>query len=223
MRTFGYTYPELDGRSLSPERLRRQVRAAVNRLYGGNAPGAATRRRRRRSLDRRAVSAGAPEIVAEARAENATGVADRYAPAPVEPQPEEQDKYFEYIANIRVKKNALDSSYFVHVFLGDFDPDPFSWTFEPSLVGSHCVFARKGKRCNCPDDDGALDVEVAGAIPLTTTLLAGIEQGCLGSLDPTEVDAYLIENLHWRVSTVSFEQAKVKTYSDTGRCRTCCT
>ena len=225
LNTFGYTYPELEDRFLTPEKLQNQVREAVNRLYGRNAPGAATRRRRKRSLERRADDAGGSDIVAEAAAGNATSAGDQhapgpgdqdapapvdqYAPAPVEPQPDEQDKYFEYIANIRVKKNAIDSSFFIHIFLGDFNPDPFSWTFEPNLVGSHCVFSRKGELCNCADDD-ALDAEVAGAIPLTTTLLAGIEKGCLSSLDPTEVDAYLVDNLHWRVSTVSPEQANGK-------------
>jgi tyrosinase len=43
----------------------------------------------------------------------------------------------EWIANIRVKKYALNSLFFVHIFLGNVGPDPALWSFDTKLVGSH--------------------------------------------------------------------------------------
>jgi len=44
----------------------------------------------------------------------------------------------EWIANIRVNKHALCEPFFIHIFLGPFDPDPFSWYFRhPASYNSH--------------------------------------------------------------------------------------
>lgn len=46
----------------------------------------------------------------------------------------------EWIANIKVNKNALSVPFFIHIFLGPFDPNPFEWyafpAFKALLIGS---------------------------------------------------------------------------------------
>jgi len=114
-------------------------------------------------------------------------------------------KYREWIANIRVKKYALDSSFFIHIFLGDFNPDPFKWSFEPNLVGTHCIFVNNPHTTRCAKckRDQTNDLQVTGAIPLTMTLIDAVHAGTLASLDPADVEPYLKSNLHWRVTRVN--------------------
>ena len=46
----------------------------------------------------------------------------------------------EWITNIRVAQNALDSTFTIYIFLGEFSSDPNAWLTEKSVVGSHTVF-----------------------------------------------------------------------------------
>jgi tyrosinase len=167
----------------------------VNQLYGQTAPARIVNRRWFRGRrGRRPRSLGVKHLVAR---ENKTD------PTPLDtPQGLVGDdgKYYEYIANIRVKKFALKGSFFVHLFLGDFDPNPAKWTFEPNLIGSHCVFSNTPESCSHCKSQAAKDLEVTGTIPLTTALLNAIKRGHLPSLEPKDVDPFLQRNLHWRVS-----------------------
>lgn len=204
VRTFGYTYPELDGSGVSSsEELRASVRSAVNRLYGRNNNQAGASKRRRRDLGRR--RAGAAALLSR---RNETEPEPEPATGDTPDTLSSQGKYREYIANIRTQKNALSTSFFVHVFVGNYSSHPCGWTYDPSLVGSHCVFtggmdmdanATECEQCG----DGGTTADVTGAIPLTSTLLEHIKDGRLDSLDPECVDPYLKENLHWRVTLVS--------------------
>jgi tyrosinase len=108
------------------------------------------------------------------------------------------NQYREWIANIRAQRFAMTGSFFVRVFLGDFNPDPAQWSFDPNLVGTHGFFGGICK--DCQNQDSAL---VSGAVPLTTALLASIRNGYLASLEPDDVEPYLRTNMHWRVSVVS--------------------
>jgi tyrosinase len=106
----------------------------------------------------------------------------------------------EWIANIRVKKLALNAPFFIHIFLGFFNPDPFSWSFEPNLVGSHfiCVkgaLAISNTACDCDPDQ-----MVSGTIPLTHALEKHVSEGYLKSLGPEDVNPYLAQNLKYRVT-----------------------
>jgi tyrosinase len=106
----------------------------------------------------------------------------------------------EWIANIRVKKYALNSPFFIHIFLGPFNPDPSSWPFEPSLVGTHFIFVKgasaiANSACNCDPDQ-----MVSGTIPLTYALEELVSEGSLKSLDPEDVNQYLAQNLKYRVT-----------------------
>jgi tyrosinase len=196
IQDFGYTYPELTAGNGSSTDLVSRVRARVNELYGQTAPANVVQRRGnggsrnpRNSRNR---------LVARA---NLTD------PSPVDTPSglvEPDDTYNEYIVNIRVKKAALEGSFFVHVFLGEFSNDPFCWSFEANLVGTHCVFAdAPGGECDDCKDPEARNAFVTGVIPITTALLNAIKRGKLASLDPNDVDPYLKRNLAWRVTTLN--------------------
>jgi len=210
--TFGYSYPELlYWKTSNTSQYQATVRAAVNNLYGGSAPAAIARRISKnanvhQALKSRLIPAGGfdgssdekPSVVVREQAVDPTQ--QEAAGHPVS----KDGKYREWIANLRVKKYALNSSFFIHVFLGDFNPDPFQWSFEPNLVGTHCIFVNDPHTTHCKKckQDHANDPQVTGAIPLTTALLAAIHAGSLTSLEPADVEPYLKTNLHWRVTRV---------------------
>ncbi|KAI9808406.1 MAG: hypothetical protein M1826_004170 [Phylliscum demangeonii] len=172
----GYTYPELANNANAAS-----IRTAINKLYGASAPAAVVQHRSRRAKGRMLV-----------KRENSTEVVASELPTGLVAA---DDRYYEYLTNIRVRKFALPGSFFVHIFLGDFSSDPFCWTFDANLVGSHCVFAdTMAGAGNGPDP------EVTGVIPLTTALLEAIAQGHLASLDPSDVEPFLHQHLNWRVA-----------------------
>lgn len=110
----------------------------------------------------------------------------------------------EWIANIVVAKHALAQTFFIHVFLGDFDRgQPTSWNRAANLVGTHAVFTRAPP----PPSDAlqAIDASlpehlISATIPLTEKLAMHVDQGLLASLDPADVQPYLERNLRYRVS-----------------------
>ncbi|KAI9835969.1 MAG: hypothetical protein M1837_003559 [Sclerophora amabilis] len=211
-KSFGYTYPELVDWDTTPQRFQANVRAAVNNLYGASVPSSPRDRPRFRG----ATPAAAQNVASAAPAISVggfDGTDDQSQVRIVETAQEEpvhnalgkvvrDGKYREYIANIRVKKYALEGSFFVHIFLGDFDPEPFSWSFEPKLVGTHCIFVNDINETNCGrcKKDQDRDLHITGIIPLTTALLDDVDAGRLESLEPEDVAAYLKTNLHWRVT-----------------------
>jgi tyrosinase len=184
---FGYTYPELPFWTANndPDAYQASIRSKINDLYGSTAPATITK-----------------------RSPKAHGLSERESPVdPTEqstPQnltvPSKPDVYREWIANMRVQKFALSGSFFVHIFLGDFNPDPAQWSFDPNLVGTHCFFTAS-KDCIKCRNLGSL--QVSGSIPMTTALLAAIEGGKLKSLEPVDVEPFLKKELHWRITLVS--------------------
>ncbi|KAL8649693.1 MAG: hypothetical protein Q9226_005468 [Calogaya cf. arnoldii] len=47
----------------------------------------------------------------------------------------------EWLANLRIESFAVDGSFFIHYFLGDFSSNPANWTHESNLVATHSVFS----------------------------------------------------------------------------------
>ncbi|KAI9767433.1 MAG: hypothetical protein M1840_005662 [Geoglossum simile] len=210
-KTFGYAYPETIDWGIPPGQLQANARSAVTRLYSRNsvppAPlkisdvgGAFDGPGDQKPLDphshhkahglkgiKEDITHGVSNLL------NKLGLTD------------EENKYQEWFANIRVRKYALNASFFVHVFIGDFDPDPFSWSFEEKLVGSHCVFVNDPETTECSKckDDEARQIQVTASIPLTTTLISCIEDSKLNTLKPEDVKPFLIKNLHWRVTLLN--------------------
>ncbi|KAK3683147.1 hypothetical protein LTR37_020509 [Vermiconidia calcicola] len=111
----------------------------------------------------------------------------------------------QYLANIVSQKFALDGSYAVYLFMGDFDDTPSSWATSPNLVGTHAVFGALSSsdgiastpRSRVRRSDS--EIQVAGTMPLTSMLLAKMESGELANMKLATVEGYLTYNLHWRV------------------------
>jgi len=212
-KTFGYAYPETVDWGMTPAQLQTNVRNSVTRLYSRNAgppaplkssgilggafdgPGDEKPLGKSEHPHDHHHGHGLKEIK-EGIASGITDLLDRLGLT------DKDNVYDEWFANIRVKKYALNQSFFVHVFIGDFDPEPFSWSFEPKLVGSHCVFVNDPETTECDKckDDETRQIQVTASIPLTTTLISCVKDRELKSLRSEDVEPFLIKNLHWRVT-----------------------
>lgn len=179
VKTMGYTYPELQNGG-SPA----SVKKAVNKLYGPSAG----RTIKRRSQAKRTTGS------IEALGNVVMRAFGRSLSSPYED--DAADTYTEWIANLRVAQDALDSTFFIYVFLGDFKEDAACWSYDPNLVGKHGVFN------SSPDPAKRHDLIVTGTIPLTRTLRRRAAEGKLDLKDEKCVTDYLKANLHWRVTNV---------------------
>lgn len=198
--TFGYSYPEVQWWNSSVN-----TKQAVNALYGnsgvnGKLGGRGIVEKKRSIHQQQPRSAGLGSLIkAGLGGNNAIPVFTQDA-ADVLDNDANPNTYREYIANIRVSKYALSSSFFIHIFLGDFSSDPSSWTTDPNLVGTHTIFTSARLPANC---DSCKNVTVTGTIPLTMALVHRVEAGQLDGKDVQAVEHYLTQNLHWRVTLVS--------------------
>jgi tyrosinase len=185
-RMFGYTYPEIQSGK------REDTVAAVNRLYG--AAYNANKPLRRRDVTTGAVTVAAAPPAAAAGFEVEGGGRQRH-----------------YIANLISNKHALNGSYAIYVFVGEFDEqDPCSWPISPNLAGTHVAFSGLHR------DTGLVrpSVMMGGVVPLTNILIHKVMSGDLASMDEESVEDYLEKNLHWRAAKVrrispSFEKRKI--------------
>ncbi|EAA35587.2 Di-copper centre-containing protein [Neurospora crassa] len=156
---FGYTYPELVGvsgsvpnsqsRALS-RRARGRVMAAINRLYGPSTPSSLYRKELR--AGRLGPGKKVPSNLPVGRVFSGNG------------------QYREWLANVRVKKQALDGPFFIHLFLGEAPKDPKEWASAKNHVGSMGVFA-SDERYGESKMDGMDEVMVSGTVPLTKALV----------------------------------------------------
>ena len=116
-------------------------------------------------------------------------------------------QYREWIANIRVEKDALSEPFFIHIFIGHFNTtSPSSWSLEPNLVGSHFIFT-KAVKTNCPTCDP--HQLVTAAIPLTSSLMDDIADGKLASLQPADVEPFLMANLEYRITRLNLQEVGI--------------
>ena len=178
---FAYTYPSLNFWNESGSAYQSSVKQMVNTLYGGTAPSTTTARRRNPLRKRET----ATDPTLQNTPKNVTSLAGTYR---------------EWLTNVRVPKFALDASFTVYIFDGDFSPDPSQWALDPNLVGTYSVFATTQNCESCAD---APDVQVSGSVPLTNSLLVDIERANLTSLEPADVEPWLCNRLHWRIIKVS--------------------
>jgi len=118
----------------------------------------------------------------------------------------------------QVERFALNGSFFVHVFIGDFEADHRIWVNESNHVHASGVWVRSlqeetGQVTSCANclrsaSDGIL---YADWVPLTMKLIEYIASGeehpagsglVLRSMDPADVIPFLTRNLHWRIVDV---------------------
>ncbi|KAF7957392.1 hypothetical protein EAE96_002977 [Botrytis aclada] len=179
--SFGYAYPEtLQGGNTTAQAIK-----AINLLYGSTAPA--------KTVSRGLIPGLTSKLLGREHRLNSTYDILSFALAP-------DGQYTEWIANIQVEKFALSRSFFIHVFLGPFNDDPASWSFEPNLVGTHCVFAKLSSSGASVAEPNQL---VTGTIPLTSALLDDISDGPLRSLNDVDVEPYLRKNLQYRITLLN--------------------
>lgn len=109
-------------------------------------------------------------------------------------------QYREWIANIKVEKNALSEPFFIHLFIGPFNTaSPSSWPFDPNLVGSHFSFT-KAITSNCSHQ------LVTATIPITSSLMDNVAEGKLASMQPADVEPFLMSNLKYRITRLNSQE-----------------
>jgi tyrosinase len=209
---FGYTYPELvRGPSRSGDNVKalsRLSKQAVNRLYGSFSPASLFIREMR--------AQGFKGSRPTTRASRGIDSANRLPrSAAMEGKIFSGDRYNEWIANVRVGKQALGGSFSVHFFFGNPPRDPQAWPTAANHVGTMGVFAaatatpgdgqqedegkngtRAAGQMMTMDDH---DVSVSGTVPLTAALMKNVAAGRLASLEQGDVEPYLRENLKMSV------------------------
>ncbi|KAI3329304.1 Di-copper centre-containing protein [Xylariaceae sp. AK1471] len=194
--TFGYTYAEVVNKT------REVVVAAINRLYTDYSPATMTLRNDQKRLARagRSVHDQAPEIIVQRNLHKPRAVAwqhesSSHLPMKVVFKADSNGKsYREWIANIKVKKQALNSSFLIYLFLGTIPADSSSWQNADSLVGSLGVFAHNGR------PRGAEHGKVTGTIPLTSALMRMVADRHVPSFDPEDIEPFLWSALELRVA-----------------------
>lgn len=186
--SLGYTYAELSsaGIRLSNRSTildgRSEVAGVINQLYGRysvNSLKAQTSKRSEHS---------------EYHSEDRTGssfVGHKYRSTtslPVTKIISEQGQYREWIANIRVKRQALDGPFTVRLSLGPPGQEA------SSHVGSMGVFASPPEFASMMQMAPGAEY-ITSAVPLTAALVDKVADGTLASLDPEVVGPYLRRHL----------------------------
>ncbi|KAF3914599.1 Tyrosinase [Orbilia brochopaga] len=116
--------------------------------------------------------------------------------------------YHEYDCNIRFERFDLGGRPFtVHIFLGDFNPNPATWMWDKNRVGGVYNFVAgvergDGSACSNCEQQSQDHTVVTGQVSLTNSILDDVEDPAnhLNSLIPEEVIPYLQQNLHWRIT-----------------------
>lgn len=164
---FGYTYPELVT-GLRNTNVRTQATRSINRLYGQSSPA------NRFQEERKARGLSGPVPGTTYNKQRLKGLVFN------------GNQYREWIANVRVKKQAVREPFAVHLFLGTVPRDPQMWSLSREHIGSVGVFSA--------DDANAMpmgELQISGTVPLTTRLIKKVESGELLSLEPKYVENYL--------------------------------
>lgn len=173
--TLKYTYPEFtNGISAST------VMSYVNNLYGPDATATATSvkvKKAKRDLFTREISPN-----------------DTVLAPPVNLVSTPSGARYQYTANIATQRFALDGSYNIFVFLGNFSSDASTWPFDQALVGSYGIFSTKGMTGMSGNHS------VSGTVPLTRALTNKVATGTLSDLTVENVARYLQSNMQWRIA-----------------------
>lgn len=209
---FGYTYPEIQGGTPA------STRQAVNTLYGSSSAGKIARRSesegnamskivsrafgrgnygiQSKGTDRVGQSIDKRGLAGKLRAVGSLLVRTLGRRDYIPPQNDEST-YTEWIANVRVAQNALQTTFYINLFLGNFTDDPALWSTDPNLVGTQSVF-----NSIAAQGDSKKNRIITGTVPLTKALRRDYEAGKVDIKDEKAVEDYLTKNLYWRVSSV---------------------
>ncbi|KAK5105825.1 hypothetical protein LTR62_002105 [Meristemomyces frigidus] len=176
--TFGYTYPEFSDSDGSQG----AIASFINKLYGPSATATAGSSKR----------TAAPEPANNYRAETTAAPESYNLARQSDPLVAANGSLFQYVANIKSPRYALNGSYQIYLFNGaPSTEDPASWIHDPKLIGPMGVLSQPNKLSH--------DLIAAGSIPLTRALTASLGSA-LETLAEAQVIPYLKSFLQWRVA-----------------------
>ncbi|OTB08796.1 hypothetical protein M426DRAFT_7516 [Hypoxylon sp. CI-4A] len=186
---FGYTYADVANKS------RQEVITTINQRYGNFSPASMLRD----SSVTREHSGGQETHLSQRSPPRVNGLSwnSQSSTRPSINAIFTNDKYREWIANIRVSKHAMRSSFSIHLFLGEVPSDASSWPVSPSLVGTLGVFAHRGTHGQMSRR------KITGTVPLTSALVHMVTSGKIESLDVDNIEPFLKSNLELRVCLVN--------------------
>ncbi|KAB5551230.1 hypothetical protein GE09DRAFT_1223030 [Coniochaeta sp. 2T2.1] len=171
-KVLGYSYQEVAGISLTGKdpsnhpngnnmrKVQSRVRKAINKLYGQSSPSTLA-------------------LKWKSRPKSAVGI-------PFAKSLISDGTYREWIANVRVDKQALGGPFFIYLFLDSVPEDDTHWSFADTLVGTMSVFAS-------PPMAGVEmhNHHISGTVPLTAALTKKVLAEKLAGLEAEEIEPYL--------------------------------
>ena len=177
--TFHYTYPEFSNSDGS----KGAIASYINKYYGPSATATVGATKRTAAPEpfaaAEAIPTAAPEPIIEARIDTPLKAAN--------------GSLFQYVANIKTPRYALNGTYYIFLFNGAPSSEvPTSWIQDPRLIGPMGVLAQPNMTMS--------DLVAAGSVPLTRTLTAAVKSGALSDLTEASAVPYLKKTLVWRVS-----------------------
>lgn len=190
----GYTYGELASSGISLSNMtsilngQAQVTKVVNELYGGYSVNSIRIQSKRSESGRNHVRHGQTQgqdgwYMGRGRRSTAS--------LPVTKIISEKGTYREWIANVRVNRQALGGPFSVDLALGG--PGKQSL-----YVGSMSVFASPPEIASMKKMAPGAEF-ISGTVPLTAALVDEVADGTLASMEPGDVEPYLREYLTTRV------------------------
>ncbi|KAK8031242.1 tyrosinase [Apiospora arundinis] len=179
-RSLGYTYPEIRPWGKSAQQNSDDVRTAIQRLYDPNNNLA---RRHNHKCNKRG---GAGSV----------NPSDKVGSLNPPPAAIVDGKYKQWTVNLEVNKFALNSSFVAYFFMGAPKSGPEEWLSDVNLVGSYPCLRPMG-------DDLPTDLKIYGTIPLTRSMLNGMDAGELKNLEVDNATPYLREHLQWRLADMN--------------------
>ncbi len=200
-KTFGYCYPETEKweNTSNKEVARKEIIRQIDALYPAGSLANIIREKTKGKMTSQNLLASRAEMIAQVPLQQLK----------VERRVEDlapQNKYLEWITNLKAKKHALGETFNVHVFLGQITQEnSVLWYADENHVGAFTVLGQPLETgCEKCRSDQADNLQVTAQIPLTVALAERYLADKIAGLTPDAVIPYLQENLHWRVSMVRF-------------------
>ena len=112
---------------------------------------------------------------------------------------DEENKYWEWLVDIKAPKHAFQGDYAVHIFLGHVidQESPQLYRASPYQIGSFVPLGQ-GEDTGCTNCQKAQSegLEITGQVPLTIALIERWFGDNVGSLHPDDVTPFLAKYLH---------------------------
>ncbi|KIW29400.1 uncharacterized protein PV07_05217 [Cladophialophora immunda] len=222
-KTFGYVYPETRGWIFD---TKEKIYQELDKVYKtGSLANTVKKSTKARTADTETLQLRAKALLAHdaapkpapvAEAASADGSASSApqavladAPAQVTLPSErslgdlvKNNKYLEWLVNIRAEKHSLGGDFAVHVFLDSpDDANSYLYLADPSHVAMFSTFGTNEQTgCGKCREGQDAQILVTGQIPLTIALVERYLAGKLDGIASEDVIPYLQQNLHWRVT-----------------------